>query len=63
MPDMQLKEVGMAKVLLSALPAVVVACVQLDVLPRLGASPDGEAMLGPGSCKIIREAMLHDELM
>jgi hypothetical protein len=57
--DMKLREVGMAEVRLSALPASVLHGVDVAMLPRLGASPDGIAVLGPESCRLIRDATSH----
>ena len=57
--DMELREVGMAEVQFSALPAAVVDGVDTGVLPRLGASPDGVAVLGPESCKLLHDAVSH----
>jgi hypothetical protein len=57
--DMQLREVGMAEVRFSTLPASFMAGVDMAVLPRLGASPDGVAVLGPESCRLIRDATSH----
>jgi hypothetical protein len=60
--DMVMQEVGMAVVRLGELPPAVVHGVDLALLPRLAASPDGILILGEQSCSILNQRLACDNL-
>jgi hypothetical protein len=58
LPDMQMREVGVAELQVDALSGDLVQGVDLGALPRFTASPDGLAVLGQESCSILLKGTL-----